>query len=243
MNRRHFLQAILGTPLLTPFLLASKKTAHNSELYLISDHPQSYLCPLLETLQDSCGPKQKTFTFLNPHPNQEDLRHLLMQRGWSPAAHPSHSDLTLSFSHLSRKACPSFSLVKNGKILDIRTWKLNSLWQSMTRTGSLASLLTVAAFARRPSPLKGDHSIYLYKDGYPIEQLPLKGSWTRQIPTKQGPITVRMHDGQTWITESSCRHKICVSTPPISMAGERIICAPNHFLLEIQGRMVDTVIG
>jgi len=113
----------------------------------------------------------------------------------------------------------------------------------MTRAGSLASLLTIAAFAERPSPLKGGHSISLYKDGYPIEQRPLKGSWTRQISTKQGPITVRMHDGQAWIAESSCRHKICVSTPPISMAGERIICAPNHFLLEIQGRMVDTVIG
>ncbi len=33
-------------------------------------------------------------------------------------------------------------------------------------------------------------------------------------------------------------------TPPVFLAGERIICAPNHFLLEIHGsHSIDTVIG
>jgi len=243
MNRRHFIQAFLGTPLLTPLLLTSQRAVHDSELYLISDHPQSVLPSLLETLHNSRTPGQKTFAFLNPHPFQEDLKNLLRQRGWSPVAHPAQSDMTLSFSLLHHKACPSFTLVRNGKILDIRGWRFNSLWQSMTKAASRASLLTTAAFSGKPSPLKGGHAVSLYKDGHQIARLPLKGSWTRRIPTKQGPITVRMHAGQTWIAESSCLHKICVSTPPIARAGERIICAPNHFLLEIQGRMVDTVIG
>jgi hypothetical protein len=243
MNRRHFIQAILGTPLVTPLLFASHKAANNSQLYLISDQPQSYLYPLLEKIQDSSNPSQKTFVFLNPHPNQEDLKRLLVNRGWSPALLPASADLAFSSSHLQHKASPSFSLVKNGKIRDIRTGKLTSLWQSMVKSGSLASLLTVAALAGKPLPLKNGHTIALYKNGYPIERHPFKGNWTRRIPTKHGPIIVRMHEGQAWIAASPCRHKICVSTPPVSKAGERIICAPSHFLLEIQGSEVDTVIG
>ncbi len=243
MNRRHFIQTILGTPFLTPLLLASQKATHNSELYLISDHPHSHLWPLLERLQDSCNPSPNTFAFLNPHPNQKELKHLLMKKGWSPSSHPAYSDLTLSSSHLHHKARPSFSLVKKGKIWDIRTWKLNSLWQSMTGSGSLASLLTVAAFTGKSTPLQRGHTISLFKGGFPIEQRPLKGSWTERIPTQHGSITVKTHEGQAWVAESPCRHKICVSTPPVSMAGERIICAPSHFLLEIRGRVVDTVIG
>lgn len=243
MNRRHFIQTILGTPLLTPLLLASQKATHNTELFLISDQPQLYLYPLLKKLQGSSNPSQKTFVFLNPHPKHDDLKHLLMHRGWSPVQNPAFADITISSSLLLHKTYPSFSLVKNGKIWDIRSWKLDSLWQSMNKTGSLATLLTVAALPGKLPPLKKGDTISLFKDGYPIEQLPFKGSWSRRIPTKHGPITVRMHEGQAWIAESSCRHKICVSTPPVSKAGERIICAPNHFLLEIQGREVDTVIG
>ena len=46
------------------------------------------------------------------------------------------------------------------------------------------------------------------------------------------------------VDQSCCRNKICVATAPVALAGERIICAPNHFLLEIEGTpFVDTVIG
>jgi hypothetical protein len=46
------------------------------------------------------------------------------------------------------------------------------------------------------------------------------------------------------VVESPCRHQICRCTPPILVPGERIICAPNHLFLEIQGAPgLDTVIG
>lgn len=243
MNRRRFIQTILGTPLLTPLLIASQKASQSSEFYLISDHPRMYFFQLLAALQNFSPPRQKVFSFLNSHPSQKDLSRLLMERGWSPAAHPMHSDLTVSFSQLRRKAHPSFTLVKNGKIWDIRTKKLKSVWQSMIRTDPQASLVTVATFTTKPPWIGAGQSISLFKDGSLIERLPLKGSWSRCFPTKQGPITVKMQEGRARIAESSCRHKICVATPPVSKAGERIICAPGHFLLEVQGRGVDTVIG
>jgi hypothetical protein len=113
----------------------------------------------------------------------------------------------------------------------------------MVRAGSLASLLTTVTFSGKPASDVDGRLVSLFKDGHKIEQLPLVGRWTRCITTKKGPLTIRVNEGQAWVTESSCRHKICVSTRPVSKAGERIICAPNHFLLEIQGRRVDTVIG
>jgi len=243
MNRRRFLHTFVGIPIFTPLLLASKRSAQNCELYLISDHPHIYIYPLLETLQDSIGSHPKTFTVPDSHPCQEDLTQILIQKGWAPAEDSASSDLTISSSHLTRKACPSFSLVKNGRIWDIRSWKLNTLWQSMTKTTSPSSLVTVAAFSDQSYPLEDGHSVALFKDGSPIEHLPLKRNVTRRIPARQGPITVRVHEGRAWIARSPCRNKICISAPPISKAGQRIICAPNHFLLEIQGRGIDTVIG
>jgi hypothetical protein len=243
MNRRRFIQTVLGTPFLAPLLVPSEHVSDISELYLLSDHPQSYLCQLLEAIHNFCPPVQQTFSFLNTHPDQKILSRLLMHKGWAPVVYPMPSGMTFSFSRLRRKASPSFSLVKNGKIWDIRTRKLYPLWQSMVRTGSLASLLTVVTFAGKPSSRMRDHAVALFKDGDQIERLPLEGSWTRRIPAKHGSITVRMHDGQAWVAEASCRHKICISAPPVSRAGERIICAPNRFLLEIHGRGVDTVIG
>jgi hypothetical protein len=243
MNRRRFIQAVLGAPVLTRLWLPSQKADASCEIYLISDRPQSHIGPLLETLQNFRTSPRRTFAFINSHPRQKDLKSLLIQKGWSPAAHPTQSDLTLSFLHLRHKASPSFSLVKNGKIWDIRKPKFQSLWHSMTSSGMTASLLTVASFNSQTRFTKEGHSVFLYKDGSLFDRLPLKGRLTRQIPTEKGPIVVRIHEGRAWIAESPCRHKICVSAPPVSTAGERIICAPNHFFLEIHGRGIDTIIG
>jgi hypothetical protein len=55
---------------------------------------------------------------------------------------------------------------------------------------------------------------------------------------------VRVESGSARVVESPCLHQICRNTPPISLSGERVICAPHHFLLEIQGPSgLDTVIG
>jgi len=104
--------------------------------------------------------------------------------------------------------------------------------------------LTIASLKNRRSDLLSGELVTLYKDGNLIERISLKKKLSKSFRTLEGKITVRVEDGKAWISESSCRHKICLHTPPVSLAGERIICAPSHFLLEIQGQhSVDTSIG
>jgi hypothetical protein len=104
--------------------------------------------------------------------------------------------------------------------------------------------LTLASFKKRKSGISAGEFVSIYKDGRRIEMFPLKESLSKSFRAGRDKITVRLEGGKAWVSESSCRHKICLSSPPVSLAGERIICAPNHFLLEIQGRhSIDTSIG
>jgi hypothetical protein len=139
---------------------------------------------------------------------------------------------------------PSFTLIREGKIWDIRSRKLYSLWREMNKNQRRSSCLTIASFKSTPShPLSGKY-VSVYKEGSKIEMISLEENVTRSYRTRGGKITLRVKDGKAWVPESSCRHKICLHSPSVSFAGERIICVPNHFLLEIKGsRYIDTSIG
>ncbi len=244
MERRDFFKKVILTPLLTPLLLAATKGKRGCELYLIADNPEEFFPLILEELHDyvaNCGHR---FSFLNSHPKENELRRILSHRGLTHAQEPFQADMTLSFSLLHKKNLPSFTLIKEGKIWDIRSRQLYSLWRKMNKDHMPSSCLTVASFKSRQSrPFSGEY-VSVYKDGGKEEMISLEENITRSYRTRGGKITLRVEDRKTWILESPCRHKICLSSPPVSLAGERIICAPNHFLLEIQGsRYIDTSIG
>lgn len=48
-------------------------------------------------------------------------------------------------------------------------------------------------------------------------------------------ITVHIHDGEIAVTESDCPDQLCVHMGAISKTGDRIICAPNKFVVVIRG--------
>jgi hypothetical protein len=244
MDRRNFFKTIIGTPLFFPFLLASKAAGNDIDLYIISDDPQLFTPLILNELENFSLPSSGNFTFLDSHPHEKEFKRVLFHRGWRYVQEPSHADLTLSFSQLRRKAFPSFTLVRDGRIWDIRTWKLNSLWKEMNQNHKPSSWFTTASFRRRQSGLFSGEFVSIYKDGHKIEKISLKENITESFRTKGGKITIKVKDAKAWVLDSSCRHKICIYSPPVSLAGERIICAPNHFLLEIQSaHSVDTAIG
>ena len=214
MDRRDFFKSIFLTSLLTPLLLASKDSTCDAELYLISDSPNHTLPVLLQEL--------KTLGVFSGH---------------------SYSLQTLTASRLDNPACPSFALVREGKIWDLRTRRLLSLWTEMNQQAPSAKL-TVASFHARPAELMKGKAVSLYKDGHKVKTLSLRRNSTHFFQTKNGRITVRMKDGKVWVEDSSCTHKICVHCPPAAYAGERIICAPNHFMLMVDGpTSIDTIIG
>jgi len=243
MDRRDFFKSIFLTPLLTPLLLASKSSNSNAELYLISDFPHHCLPPLLRELKTLGLVSGNSYSLHSPMQQQEQLTSALISSGWSPLSDGARAHVTLTSSRLLCPALPSFTLAREGKIWDIRTRTLHSLWTEMNHQAQ-SSRLTVVSFHARPSELISGKAVSLYKDGQKVKTVSLRQNSTHFFQTKNGRITVCVKDGKARVEESSCRHKICVHCPPAAYAGERIICAPNQFMLTVDGpSSVDTIIG
>ncbi len=244
MDRRHFVKMMLATPILTPLILSPRKTKNDLELFLIAEEPQGFIPPLLDEILKHSSCKGRTLAFLNPHPDEKDLKDILSNKSWRFIHDPALANLTFSFSHLQHKASPSFTLVKDGNIWDIRSHKLYAHWREMNTNHKPSSCLTAVKLKNNPDDHSEGEFLSVYTNGQKVETLSLKKNTTQTFRAQNGKVTARIEDGKAWVSESSCRHKICLSSPPVSLAGERIVCAPNHFLLEIQrSGSIDTIIG
>jgi hypothetical protein len=244
MDRRNFVKMMLATPILTSLILSSKRTKNDLELFLIAEEPHLFIHPLLEETLKYSSSESRTFGFLNPHPGKKGLKEVLLKKSWRFIQEPALANLTFSFSHLQHKASPSFTLVKEGRIWDIRSQKLYTHWRKMNNNRKPSSFLTIASLKNSPADHLGGEFVSVYSNGRKVEILSLKEKTTQTFRAQDGKVTARIEDGKAWVSESSCRHKICLYSPPVSLAGERIVCAPNHFLLEIQrSSSIDTIIG
>ncbi len=244
MHRRRFLHTFLAAPALTPLLLAADKIHPRGELHLISDEPEAYLPLLLAESADIPSRSRKTFAFLSPHPRRSRLFSTLTDQGWEPETDPSRAQLTLTFVPMMRPSRPSFALVRNGRIRDIRSRKLRALWDRMGRESEASASLTVAGL--RPVPHRGNRGKFaaIYHEGILVERIRLDRDGSKRLQMRTGALVVRVESGRVRVAESPCWHQICLGTPPIDQTGQRIICAPNHLLVEVQGAPgLDTVIG
>lgn len=244
MDRRGFFKTLIAIPLLTPFLLAAESIKSAFQLYVITDSPQLFLPSIFNSLNEYGFMPGQTFTLLNCRTNGKELEKRLTLSGWKGVSKTARADLTISFSSLRQKASPSFTLIKSGKVWDVRSPKFSTLWKEMYNHHSPSSLLTTVTFKEKKRLLQSGNYASVYIHGKKIKRLWLKKDAVLSFPVEKGKINVAVKKGQAWITGSSCRHKICLSTSPVSIAGERIICAPNRFLLEVPASsFVDTVIG
>lgn len=243
MDRRSFFRTIFYTPLLPPFILNTRSSQKGFQFYVIADSPQAFLPTILLELQ-KCGMiHSHNFTLLNLHPEEKELKRVLSEEGWRLMPKSPQAALVLSFCHLRHQALPSFTFIREGKVWDIRSRKLYALWKEMN-SHNPSSWLTIASFNTRRVHTYQGTSASIYLEGQKVESISLEKTASRKLQTERGSINVVVENGKAWVSGSSCRHKICLFTPPVSLAGERIICAPNHFLLEIQGsRHIDTAIG
>ena len=243
MDRRDFFKSLVLTPLLTPLLLASKRSHSNAELYLISDSPNHCLPPLLQELKTLGLISGQSYSIHGPMKQQKQLTSALITSGWSPVSAGARAHMTLTSSRLNSPALPSFTLAREGKVWDLRTKTLRSLWTEMNHQAR-SRVLTIVSFQSRPAELVSGKTVSLYKNGKKVKTVSLRQNATHFFQTKAGRITVSVEDGGVRVKESSCRHKICVHCPPAAYAGERIICAPNQFMLLVDGPSpVDTIIG
>ena len=243
MDRRDFFKTCFSVPLLTKLALPSDPTRGTTELYLITDSPQQYLPFLFGELNSYGLLRGSTFTFLNAHPQEDNIKNVLALNGYQRTPRASRAALSLSFSSLRQKTAPSFTLTKEGRVLDIRTRHLYDLWKKMNGLLVSSCLTTVTIQSNLDSALPG-RKVSIFINGKRADHLSLSENRLKTYRTRKGKIAVVIENGQAWVSESSCEHQICLSLPPASHSGDRIVCAPNQFLLEIQrSRFVDTVIG
>jgi hypothetical protein len=245
MDRRGFFKTIMTTSLLAPLLLASKKADNELELYLIADNPQDYISILLRELGRHTIFSERTYTFLTSHPHSDELSKILAAAGWSYEGVSHKAHMAISFSTLHGNARPSFTLVKEGRVIDIRSNKLRALWKEMNQPRPFSTCLTTASIRHSRKPLQQGTHVVVYQDGAKATVLSLDKESLQTFRAREGLITVKIAGGKAWVEEASCRNKICVHSQPVSLSGERIICAPNHFMISVVGNSgaVDTMIG
>jgi len=242
MDRRNFFKTCIAVPLLTKLALSSETTRGTTELYLITDNPQQFLPSILRELNAVGLISGSTFTFLNPHPEEKEIKIALALNGYQQTSRVSRAELSLSFTPLRQKTAPSFVLTKEGRVWDIRTSNLYALWKQMNSLHVSSCLTTASIESNNRQALPGRTAL-IFINGKKTDRLSLSKNNLKTYRNQKGKITVVIENGQARVSESSCDHKICLSLPPASLSGDRIICAPNHFLLEIQGSFIDTVIG
>jgi len=244
MDRRYFCKTFLFMPFLSPLLNASTNTNSDLELQLITSSPHNVILPLLKEIQKTHMFRCRDFTVLNYFPQKEELIKVLSKNQWRYVLKPSQADFIITFCRLLNPTSPSFTLIKKDKVWDIRHKNLFSLWQEMNKNHQPSSWLTIVSFNRKKINLRRGSFASVYIDGKKVESLSLKNSYSKSFKTKRGKIDVLIEKGNARVVDSSCRKKICLNTSPVSLEGERIICAPNHFLLEIDSfHFIDTVIG
>ena len=243
MDRRDFFRRIFVTPLLTPFLLAPH-SSKNDVLYLIDNNPETILPSLLKEMERWSLVSGRRYSFRDEHPQKEALGQAFRANGWMPASSLQIACLVLSFRPLRYPVLPSFTLVRAGKIWDIRSSRLYSLWKERNSHHTPSSSLTILSFQATQTNLPRGESVRIFRNGAKIEDVSLKEDLERTFRVRNGFVSIRLQSGKIWVSDSSCPQKICCSAHPISAASERIVCAPNHFLLEVLGpRLVDTIIG
>ncbi len=245
MDRRLFFKTVLSSTLAIPLVAGLKPGAESSggEIFLISDSPQDILPPLLQGLSREGRLSRGFFSLAESEPLAEAVGTALAKNGWRRAAHGQRADLTLSFSPLRQACAPSFTFVRDGRVVDVRQGDLLALWREISKPGARSTSLTVASLKARSASGRGENAV-LYLDGRKKDRLDLGREVIKTYETAGGFVRVAVEGGSVRVSDSSCRHKICASSAAVSGSGERIVCAPNRFLVQVEGRRsVDTVIG
>ncbi|MCP4398607.1 MAG: NusG domain II-containing protein [bacterium] len=96
-------------------------------------------------------------------------------------------------------------------------------------------LISLAGFPLVRAMMKAGNLVRIEAEGALYKILSLHEAQTLSVPGPLGDTLVVIHDGEVHVSESPCRHKICIKSGHISLAGELIACVPNKVVLRIVG--------
>ncbi len=104
-------------------------------------------------------------------------------------------------------------------------------------------ILTVLLFLLPLFKESAEQAEIVIADSGEVKKISLLKNETYDIESRGVSLTVAVLDGEVFVSESDCKDGFCKSTPPISRAGQSIVCAPAGVVVRIvgEGAEVDAV--
>lgn len=115
---------------------------------------------------------------------------------------------------------------------------------AVRRLGSIDILIIIAvvtgAFAFFPVAGAGGRSeVSVRCDSRVIARYPLDRCCVFRVQGVEGPVDIRIDGEGVAVVHAACRNQICVHTGHVSRPCQRIICAPNHLVIEVESKNAD----
>lgn len=63
-----------------------------------------------------------------------------------------------------------------------------------------------------------------------------------KIDSLTGPCTLKIENGEAYMTEASCPDRLCIMQQAISHSNETIVCLPGRVVVKVEGNKKDDVI-
>jgi hypothetical protein len=73
--------------------------------------------------------------------------------------------------------------------------------------------------------------LVIHKNTVIDEIEPTNAGFVRKVNGTIGNVSISVQNKKLRVTESSCLHKTCIKTNPISKAGDYIVCIPNELVI------------
>jgi hypothetical protein len=103
--------------------------------------------------------------------------------------------------------------------------------------GLLALCLLAAGAAFVPlMQSRAPAEVVVHVDDRIAARYPLSAETTFQVAGATGPLTIRIHALGVSVTHATCPRGICAANGAIRLAGQQIVCVPNHVIVEISSR-------
>jgi hypothetical protein len=116
--------------------------------------------------------------------------------------------------------------------------------RSVRRFGVIDILIVtaIAAAAVAFIPVMRDAGpavVCVRRDDRVIARYPLDRCAEFRVQGAEGPVDIKIDGEGVAVTRAACRNGICVRTGRVTRPGQRIICAPNHVVIEIRKAHAD----
>ena len=109
-------------------------------------------------------------------------------------------------------------------------------WDGLVAAAVIALAVVVAAGFYAPGKGTGPLTVVISAGGKTLEEGTLPAlSGTHTYTNRGYTLTVEIADGAVNVTDSDCPGHDCQHTPPISKAGESIVCLPGQIVIQLVG--------